>query len=151
MTIKKQQFFDVALKAIKKIREKTAKGKINWMIINDGAGGNAVAVYESYAIDGEKIGRCIRYTIKLSAEKLSHHPLETIENDKVTIKFYSDDDDGHGYILIGQLKSDDPFIKDTALEAQMVGLYNDISESTCTSEEEELYYALDDICIGLGE
>lgn len=148
--IKKQQFFDVALKAIKKIREKTAKGKINWMIINDGTG-NAVAVYESYAIDGEKIGRCIRYTIKLCAEKPSNHPLKTIENDKVTIKFYSYDDDGHGYILIGQLKSDDPFIKDTELEAQMVGLYNDISESTCTSEEEELYYALDDICIGLGE
>lgn len=146
--IKKQQFFDVALNAIKKIREKTAKGKINWLIINDGTGNT---VYESYDIDGEKIGRCIRYMIKMYAEKTSHHPLETIENDKVTIKFYSQDDDGHDCMFIGQLESDDIFIKDTTLETQMVALYNEISESTCTAEEKELYYALDDICNGLGE
>ena len=150
MTINKQKFYQVALNTIKKLRDHTAKGKINWFLEE----GGGRPVYGTYDVDGEKGigGGCLRYRIKIYARNDdSSQPLEVIKNDKVAIMFYSHDDSGHDYCFIGKMESDDPFIEDTELETQMVGLYNQISESTCTSEEKELYYALDDICIGLGE
>lgn len=148
-TISKQKFYQVALSTIKKLRDRTARGKISWFLEE----GGGRPVYGTYDVDGERGigGGCLRYKIKIYAKDGSSQPLEVIENDKVVIMFYSHDDSGHDFTFIGKMESDDPFIKDTELETQMVGLYNEISESTCSSEEKELYYALDDICIGLGE